>query len=94
MLLNIVICSTRIDVSSYYYTSTSSVLIRLGLCPQRDTGSGRLVAFYRDLGFREAYEFLDLAMLAPCHASHPPTLDLIQGTAAVHPTTSPDLESL
>ena len=34
------------------------------LLQQRDTGSGRLIAFYKDFGFREAYSFLDLAMLA------------------------------
>lgn len=34
------------------------------LLQQRDTGSGRLIAFYKEFGFQEAYSFLDLAMLA------------------------------
>jgi hypothetical protein len=35
------------------------------LLQQRDTGSGRLVAFYEEFGFRHADSFLELAMLAP-----------------------------
>jgi len=34
------------------------------LLQQRDTGSGRLIAFYKHFGFRHADSFLDLAMLA------------------------------
>ena len=48
------------------------------LLQQRDTGSGGLIRFYEDFGFKAAYEFLELAMLAPTAPASTRLLSLAQ----------------